>query len=247
MYLKNINFQIGLKNEEYILKAVKAIYFILVIGTLVADIVLSYVFLFTKSYDTWPNGQIYYRYAGEFTDEEKDIIRLTMDIWEYSTDYSIKFIHTKKEYDKVCYIVKGYKNKIESSFATVGYNTELNYCFLDDSALDNMAIIGHELGHVIGLVHENQRPDRDDYIIVNYKNIEKNCESFLDKNFAREFIYNYKLFPYDYKSIMHYSSFVFSKDWKSPVLMTKDNKYIPVNGISKIDSKKVIFMYRGKL
>lgn len=59
----------------------------------------------------------------------------------------------------------------------------------------------HELGHVLGLMHEHQRTDRDRYIRILWENVEP------------QFLYAYAVLnmdegatPYDFDSIMHYHS-----------------------------------------
>ena len=225
-------------------KALKIIYTLLFIGAVLFDFAIYYRYYCITEYDIWPNGKVYYRYLGDFTDTEKKTIRSTMDMWEYSSKFNISFIYNSKELDKVCYIVKVYNTPSNISFATVGYNEKLNYCFFDSSVLDNKNVIAHELGHVIGFVHEHQRPDRDMYVNINYNNITKGYRYAFEKSYSREYIYDYKLFPYDYDSIMHYPSFVFCKNWELPTVVTKKGEYIMFNGISSIDQKKVQLMYR---
>lgn len=59
----------------------------------------------------------------------------------------------------------------------------------------------HEVGHAIGLFHEQMRSDRDDYVVINWKNILNEREI----NFAKETKYeNNRGVPYDYTSVMHY-------------------------------------------
>jgi ribosomal protein S11 len=66
----------------------------------------------------------------------------------------------------------------------------------------------HEMGHIIGLWHEQSRPDRNTYVTVNYGNVIKgswgNFEQFGDDIQL--------LTPYDYASIMQYPPYSFSRN-----------------------------------
>ena len=64
----------------------------------------------------------------------------------------------------------------------------------------------HEIGHALGLEHEHTRPDRDQYISVNWHNINTEKLSNFDKSTSNKLNYG----PYDYSSIMHYGEFFFS-------------------------------------
>ena len=64
-------------------------------------------------------------------------------------------------------------------------------------------IVVHEIGHAIGWIHEQARPDRDSYIRINYNVIPPSWHSQFDK-FASSDINDYDV-DYDYRSIMHYS------------------------------------------
>lgn len=46
-------------------------------------------------------------------------------------------------------------------------------------------IIQHELTHVLGFFHEQSRPDRDNYVLINWANIQNGTQDlfvFLYKN-----------------------------------------------------------------
>ena len=71
--------------------------------------------------------------------------------------------------------------------------------------LTTAGIIQHELMHVLGFSHEQNRRDRERYIRINYENIRPGVRR------------NFDIFPdgllcshYDYCSVMHYSSTAFS-------------------------------------
>jgi astacin len=64
----------------------------------------------------------------------------------------------------------------------------------------------HEIGHAVGLFHEQTREDRDTYIRVNYANI----TAGMTGNFDKAPTISDDIGAYDYGSIMHYSAYAFS-------------------------------------
>ncbi|XP_041349434.1 blastula protease 10-like [Gigantopelta aegis] len=81
----------------------------------------------------------------------------------------------------------------------------------------NKGSIIHELGHTIGYVHEQSRPDRDDNVRIIIPNIKPaNVKEF--GKFSNNLVTTFGT-PYDYSSIMHYSSTAFSKS-DNPLLIT---------------------------
>ena len=68
----------------------------------------------------------------------------------------------------------------------------------------------HELLHTLGFVHEHTRPDRDDFISVNFDNIEPGEEKNFEKrphgtsDFFEKGSVDSKNTPYDVLSLLHY-------------------------------------------
>ncbi|EKV00626.1 Astacin (Peptidase family M12A) [Leptolyngbya sp. PCC 7375] len=66
----------------------------------------------------------------------------------------------------------------------------------------------HEIGHAIGLWHEQSREDRDSFVTIRYENIQDGRES----NFNQHISDGDDIGAYDYGSIMHYGKYAFSKN-----------------------------------
>ena len=66
----------------------------------------------------------------------------------------------------------------------------------------------HEIGHAVGLFHEQSRSDRETFVTINADKI----EGGKSHNFDLHFSDGGDVGPYDHDSIMHYPSFAFAKD-----------------------------------
>lgn len=78
----------------------------------------------------------------------------------------------------------------------------------------------HEFMHSAGFLHEQNREERDQYININYQNIQRGYES----NFVKAQKGSTSGFGvgYDYGSVMHYSPTAFSTNGQ-PTIVTKVN------------------------
>lgn len=97
----------------------------------------------------------------------------------------------------------------------------------------------HEIGHAVGLWHEQSREDRDQFIRILWQNIESGKEH----NFDQHITDGDDVGSYDFGSIMHYDRFAFSKN-NQPTIETLNGESIGQrNGLSDGDVQAVNFMY----
>ncbi|BES97504.1 metalloendopeptidase activity [Nesidiocoris tenuis] len=109
-----------------------------------------------------------------------------------------------------------------------------------------LGIVVHELGHAIGFWHEMNRPDRDNWIYIFWNNILPNYHSAFAKQDAKTV--NTLGEDFDFKSVMMYDEYAFSKDGKSPTLQSKKGVEIgPIwkkFGLSDSDRRRLHKLYQ---
>jgi hypothetical protein len=75
----------------------------------------------------------------------------------------------------------------------------------------------HEIGHAVGLWHEQSREDRDRFVAIRVQNIDP-AQLF---NFDQHITDGDDVGPYDYGSIMHYGETAFSKNGEPTIVATQ--------------------------
>lgn len=90
----------------------------------------------------------------------------------------------------------------------------------------------HEIGHVVGLWHEQSREDRDQFVTINWQNITPGFEH----NFNQHISDGDDVGAYDYGSIMHYPRTAFSRNGQDTITPTQAGAQIGQrNGLSAGD------------
>ena len=122
-------------------------------------------------------------------------------------------------------------------FSRVGRQGTKQVISLGDNERVGSAV--HEIGHALGLWHEQSRSDRDQYIKV----IEENIIPKDLHNFAKHVLDGTDLGSYDYGSIMHYPAKAFSKNNLPTIVAASGESIGQRNGLSKGDILAVKLMY----
>ncbi|KAG1664951.1 Astacin-like metalloendopeptidase [Nymphon striatum] len=185
----------------------------------------------------WPDGIIYYIIDPPLEDARKGI-EAAMKEYERVTKNCIRFVNSKGNghYLKI--------TSMEGCYSTIGMAKGMQILSLRARGCWDSGVYLHELGHTIGLYHEQSRSDRDKYIRIFWDNIAPSEKSQFFKLKRWE---NFLITPYDPTSIMEYGPQVFSKNGK-PTMEARDPnvKLVAPYGkttITNNDLKLIMSMY----
>lgn len=187
----------------------------------------------------WPSGEVRYKWAAGIDGTAKARLQEAMQEWASRTP--VRFVEADPgEAD-------GY---VEFRSSEAGCSANLGAP--KDGVLHvlNLAVPGctsrntalHELGHVLGMMHETARADRDTYVTVHWDNVQAGYAHNFDKHSNGKGV---DRGAYDYDSIMHYHSFAFAIDPAKPTIEWANGKLLlgSNQGLSSGDVAAVSAMY----
>ncbi|XP_064614970.1 balbiani ring protein 3-like [Liolophura sinensis] len=161
----------------------------------------------------WPDATVPYTVArGQYNEQEKYWIKRAMTEWERYT--CVRFRPAVSTDRNVVRFQNGYG--CNSELGMVGGIQVLN---LESPSCRWKGLYLHELGHAMGLVHEHQLPSRDEYITINYQNVEPSMRIWFNKYNSKQV--NQFNVKYEYSSAMHYGITAFSRDGRSQTIRAK--------------------------
>ncbi|KJH52515.1 shTK domain protein [Dictyocaulus viviparus] len=168
-------------------------------------------------------------------DNAKRVFKKAAEAWQEATCIDFKEDNSAK--DKINVI---YGSGCYSSVGRIGGNQTLSL----GKGCETVGTALHEIGHALGMYHTQCRHDRDDFIIIQEKNVRNGWMSQLTKE-SKDKNYNYEL-SYDYGSVMHYGSRSASKNGLPMMVPRHDMNYLLTLGsdtISFYDKLMMNFHY----
>jgi hypothetical protein len=163
---------------------------------------LSEAVVITGSQFRWKNCRIPYTIDPGLPSQER--VTNAIAHWEAKTNY--RFVVRTNEPDWITFRVGG------GCSSSVGRQGGQQFVNLAAGCLKGQAI--HEIGHVVGLWHEQSREDRDLFVQIKWANIEAGKEF----NFNQHITDGDDVGSYDYGSIMHYGKDAFTKNGQDTIV-----------------------------
>lgn len=176
----------------------------------------------------WPQGRIPFRIASNLTNQQR--VTDAIAHWEQKTQ--IRFHQRTTEIDFVEFRVGS------NCSSAVGRQGGIQFVNVGPQCRTGNII--HEIGHTVGLWHEQSREDRDQFITIDLTNVIPGTIH----NFDQHITDGDDIGAYDFGSIMHYSAFAFALDETRPTIITVNGAAIGQrDGLSAGDIAAVNTIY----
>ncbi|WP_378183591.1 M12 family metallopeptidase [Aquimarina sp. SS2-1] len=180
----------------------------------------------------WPNNTVYYSIQSGLPNQA----RITSAITHWESKTALRFVRRTNQSNYV-YFKSG--SGCSSYVGRIGGRQDItlaNGCSTGNTI--------HEIGHAIGLWHEQSRKDRDQYIKVLFENIQSGKEFNFKTYLEQGQDGNEYTSSLDLGSIMMYGSYAFSKNGQPTIVRSNGSTYnAQRNGLSNSDVIGINKMY----
>jgi hypothetical protein len=175
----------------------------------------AHVIDYRQRFGTWDGGVVPYQLADAFSDAERQRILNAFEQWSRIAPLVFVARTTQSGYLNVTK-EPAQENQASACFSNVGQfrRGAVVRTNLGGTCAGSARTIAHEIGHALGMWHEHQRSDRDQYLTIDFDNIRDNARG----NF--NIINGLPLIgEYDFGSVMHYTRGAFAVDPARPTIV----------------------------
>ncbi len=184
----------------------------------------------------WPNNTVYYEIQSGVSNQS----RITNAIAHWEARTSLTFIERNNQSDYI-----QFREISGTCSSNVGRQGGIQFISLDSGCPEGTVI--HEIGHAIGLWHEQQRADRDEFMIFNEDNADPNSVSNFrpyDELVNSSVTGTEYTDAADFGSVMMYDSYAFSINGEPTLTRLNGSTWeAQRNGLSVYDVRGIDQMY----